>query len=394
MAAPESVLCLSHLRWGSGNGRPQQYLRRCARERVVAYVEEPVFDVSAPALELTRNDTGVLIAVPHLVADTAHARTEVVLRQMLDRVVLVLGDPRPVIWYSTPVAVEYCDHLQSTAIVYDCTGEIERLVGTSPKASAGERWLFEHADVVFTDSYSLCMHKRRATRHPNIHPLLSCVDFDHFGRAREQPIEPAEQDEIPRPRVGFHGVIDSRIDFPLLAELAAARPDLHFVMLGPIVGVDASALPQAANLHWLGARPRSRIPAYLAGWDVAMLPFVVGEATRSSSPLEPAEYLAAGKPVVSTPVADVVRPYGRCGLVWVGAGAGEFELAIDEALSSDRLARVAHADTYLLDHSWQPTWEAMWTQVQRAIASRPSSRTAAARRARRIELPSSAAVGG
>lgn len=380
MPARESVLCLANLRWGSGAARPHHLLGRCARQRPVAYFEEPVFDVSVPTLELAKTDQGVLVATPHLPPNGSRSQVEAAQRRMVNRVVAELGDPRPVLWYCTPMAVGFAGHLKSSAIVYDCTQEPSRVPGAAPELIERERQLFERADVVFTNGHSLCRHKRRTTRHPNIHPFVSCVDVARLGRARELIPEPPDQDEIPRPRVGFCGVIDERVDLRLLGELAGARPDLQFVMVGPILNIDPTTLPQAPNLHWLGRKSQQQILAYLAGWDVAMLPLVCGEATLFAASSQPAEYLAAGKPVVSTSIPDVVEPYGRGGLVWIGDGPGEFAEAIDDALASDRHARVAHADNYLFDHSWQCTWDEMWTHVEQAMASRATARAVGIRR--------------
>lgn len=351
------------------------------------YFEEPVFDASAPRLALSHPAKGVLLAVPHLPPNSSRTAAEAALRRMVNRVVAELGDVRPVLWYCTPMAVGYTDHLKPSAIIYDCTEapKPSRVAATSaPEWSERERWLFERADVVFTDSHSLCQHTRRTTRHANIYPMLSSVDLGHFGRAREPLVEPPDQDEIPHPRVGFCGVIDERIDTTLLGELARARPDLQFVMVGPIIGIDPATLPQSPNLHWLGSKSQTQIPAYIAGWDVAMLPLVCNEATLFTSPSKTAQYLAAGKPVVATPIPNVVEPYGRDGLAWIGDNFGEFADALDEALSSDRYARVIHADDYLADHSWQATWNEMWSHVERAMASRVPTRSGRARRPKSV----------
>jgi glycosyltransferase involved in cell wall biosynthesis len=391
MPLRNSILCFAHQRWHQhwpaaetplpSRSRTQSLLRWCARERPVAYFEPPRFDASTPALELTRDDTGVLVAVPHLVPDTAQVNSMAALRRMVDRVLGELGESPPVLWYATPMAVDYGGHLDPAAVVYDCSWELETFVAASLEARARERWLLTQADLVFTDCHSLHQHKRRTTRHPNIHPLLASVDFDHFGAAREQPPEPADQADIASPRIGYCGEIDDSVDLALLTELAAARPDLQLVMLGPIRLANLRALPQAPNLHWLGAKPHEQIPAYLAGWEVGMLPLVRGASVGSLPPCKPAEYLAAGKPLVSTSNPDVVEPYGRAGLVWLGDGAGEFADAIDEALASDRTARIAHADSYLFDHSWPEIWAQTRTQVLRAIEGRSGPLSVAPSRA-------------
>jgi glycosyltransferase involved in cell wall biosynthesis len=321
-----------------------------------------------------------LIAVPHLPAHAARAQADAAQRRMVNQVMAELGAPRPVLWHCTPLATGFTHQIEAAAVVYDCTRESARESGWSGELLERERWLLEHADVVFTNSHSLCRAKRKITGRRNIYPFLSGVDVTQFAQAREPLPCPPDQDEIPRPRIGYWGVIDERVDSRLLADVARARPDLQFVMVGPIVNVEPGTLPQSPNIHWLGAKPRERQSAYLAGWDVAMLPLRCSDAPLFVSPTKVGEYLASAKPVVSTRIADVIEPYGRNGLAWIADDPGDFAEAIEEALASDRPARVAHADIYLADHSWQSTWDAMWNHVERAMRSRGSSSRSVVRR--------------
>jgi glycosyltransferase involved in cell wall biosynthesis len=370
----EAILCLSHLRWNFVYQRPQHLLVRCARAHRVVFVEEPMFDASEPELELRAEDA-VTVAVPHLPIGTPDDIAEHAQRKMIDRVLYELNNPRPVLWYLTPMAIAFTHHVKARAVVYDCMDELSLFRGAPPVLTEREALLFKHADVVFTGGHSLYEHKRARSQHRNIHPFPSSVDVPHFARARAPLADPADQAAIPHPRVGFFGVIDERLDLELLAELADQRPELQLVMLGPVVKIAPDSLPLRPNLHWLGSKAYAELPAYLAGWDVAMLPFARNDATRFISPTKTPEYLAAGKPVVSTSITDVVRPYGRAGLAWIADTAGDFAAAIDEALRSDRAARVAHADDFLDGLSWDRTWREMWSHVQRAIEVRAALRS-------------------
>jgi UDP-galactopyranose mutase len=370
----ETILCLSHLRWNFVYQRPQHLLSRCAREHRVVFVEEPMFDASAPELEL-RAEGPVKVAVPRLPADTPPAIAEQAQRKMIDRLVYELDCPRPVLWYLTPMAIAFTHHVKPRAIVYDCMDELSLFQGAPAVLKDREALLLKHADVVFTGGHSLYEYKKAHSQHANIHPFPSSVDTAHFGRARHALAEPADQAAIPHPRVGFFGVIDERMDLELLSTLADQRPDLQLVMIGPVVKISPDSLPQRPNLHWLGSKSYHELPAYLASWDVAMLPFARNEATRFISPTKTPEYLAAGKPVVSTSITDVVRPYAREGLAWIADSAGEFATAIDEALRSDRTARIAHADAFLEGSSWDRTWSLMWAHVRRAIEARVALRS-------------------
>jgi UDP-galactopyranose mutase len=374
MPQSESVICLSHLRWNFVYQRPQHLLSRCARDHRVVFVEEPISDVSEPELEL-RAEGALTVAVPHLPADLAPDLAEAAQRRMIDRLVYQLDNPRPVLWYLTPMAIAFTNHLKARAVVYDCMDELSLFHGAPPVLKDREALLLKHADVVFTGGHSLYEYKRAHSQHRNIHPFPSSVDIAHFARARELLADPADQAEIPHPRVGFFGVIDERTDLALLAELAEQRPDLQFVMIGPVVKISPDSLPRLPNLHWLGSKTYDELPGYLSSWDVAMLPFARNDATRFISPTKTPEYLAAGKPVVSTSIVDVVKPYGREGLAWIADSAGEFAAAIDEALRSDRAARLAHADAFLAGLSWDRTWREMWTHVQHAIEARAALRS-------------------
>lgn len=332
----------------------------------MVFVEEPLFDASEPELEL-RAERALTIAVPHLRAGTVPDAAEHIQRKMIDRILYDLNNPRPILWYLTPMAIAFTHHVKARAVVYDCMDELSLFHGAPAALQEREAMLFKRADVVFTGGHSLYEYKRAHSQHRNIHPFPSSVDVPHFARAREPLAEPADQVAIPYPRVGFFGVIDERMDLRLLAELAELRPDLQLVMIGPVAKIAPDSLPRLPNLHWLGSKPYDELPAYLAGWDVAMLPFARNDATRFISPTKTPEYLAAGKPVVSTSITDVVKPYGREGLAWIADTASDFVAAIDEALRSDRTARVAHADAFLATLSWDRTWSEMWGHVQRAI---------------------------
>ena len=363
MRRGETILCLSHLRWGFVYQRPQHLLSRCARDRNVIFFEEPIFDAREPALAVTENASGVVVAGPHLPPDCTGDAAEQIQREMIDRIVAGLPSGDPILWFYTPMSLAFTNHVRARAIVYDCMDELSMFHGAPPALTFRERQLLQRADVVFTGGHSLYEHKR--TQHTNIHAFPSSVDVPHFAEARELMVDPDDQAAIPHPRIGFFGVIDERMDLQLIQELAESRPDLQIVMIGPVVKIDPARLPRRSNIHWLGCKTYEELPAYLAGWDVAILPFARNDATRFISPTKTPEYLAAGKPVISTSIRDVVRPYGEQGLAWIADCAADFAQAIDEALVSDRAARIAHGDAFLADLSWDRTWREMWAHVER-----------------------------
>jgi UDP-galactopyranose mutase len=259
-----------------------------------------------------------------------------------------------VLWYYTPMALPFSRQLAPVAVVYDCMDELTGFAGAPAALGPLEAELLARADLVTTGGRSLFDAKR--ARHPNVHAFPSSVDVDHFASARVPGgAEPRDQAAIPRPRVGFAGVIDERMDLGLVRDLAEARPDWHLVLLGPIAKIDPASLPRALNIHYLGLKSYAELPAYLACWDVGMLPFAHNDATRFISPTKTPEYLAAGLPVVSTSIRDVVDPYGAQGLARIADGAGAFARAIEQALAEDRAARLSAADELLARTSWDDT---------------------------------------
>jgi UDP-galactopyranose mutase len=237
-----------------------------------------------------------------------------------------------------------------------------------------ERELFARADVVFTGGHSLYEAKR--AHHSNVHAFPSSVDAAHFASASGRTArlsEPADQRDLPGPRVGFFGVVDERMDLALVARLADELPACSVVIVGPVAKIDPSSLPRRPNLHWLGQKTYDELPAYLAGWDVALMPFALNDATRFISPTKTLEYLAAAKPVVSTAIRDVVTPFGELGLVRIGAGA-QFVEHVAAALRArgtpEEARRTASADAWVASTSWDRTWEAMHGLLRDATSRR------------------------
>ena len=370
------LICLSHLRWNFVFQRPQHLLTRCAREQRVFYVEEPLFDAESPWLDLQRCD-GVTIAVPHLPAGRAEADAVAMQRRLIDHLLATERIHRYVLWYYTPMALAFTDHLKPQGIVYDCMDELSAFAHAPAALKLHEAELLRRATLVFTGGQSLYEAKRHA--HPSIRAFPSSVDVEHFGRARDITSEPPDQAAIPHPRLGFFGVIDERMDIDLVAGVAAARPDWQIVMLGPVVKIDAGILPRAANIHYLGSRTYQQLPQYIAGWDVALLPFARNEATRYISPTKTPEYLAAGKPVVSTSIRDVVRPYGQQGLVRIADTVPDFVRCCEAAMTEDAAARIRAADAFLRQTSWDGTWTQMRNLIDAALCQ--DSGTARASRA-------------
>ena len=231
---------------------------------------------------------------------------------LLGRHVTAMGIRAPLLWFYTPMALPWAASIEPSVVVYDRMDELSAFRGAHPALRAREEDLLARAGVVFTGGHSL--YEATRMRHPNVHEFPSVVDLDHFARAREPLREPPDQASLPRPRIGWFGVIDERTDLELLAGIADLRPDWSFVLVGPIVKIDPATVPARPNLHVLGMRGYDDLPGYIAGWDAAIMPFARNTSTRFISPTKTPEYLAAGRPVVSTSIRDVVEPYERLGL--------------------------------------------------------------------------------
>jgi UDP-galactopyranose mutase len=363
------LVCLSHLRWDFVYQRPQHLLSRFAKERRVFFIEEPFFEDGPMQLEVTERECGVRVVVPRLPKELlSEGALDSVQRGMIDRLFAEHNINSHFLWYYTPMARAWTKHLQPVAVVYDCMDELSAFKGASSALKEREAELFKCADLVFTGGQSLYEAKRH--QHKNIFAFPSSIDAPHFAQARSLRDEPADQAAIPHPRLGFFGVIDERMDIELLDKMAEARPDWHLVMVGPVVKIDPATLPRRANIHYLGGKSYQELPSYLAGWDVALLPFARNESTRFISPTKTPEYLAAGCPVVSTSIRDVVRPYGELGLVHIADTPSEFIASIEAAMNEDAATRLSEVDAFLSQTSWDRTWGRMAELIEDVITAR------------------------
>jgi UDP-galactopyranose mutase len=357
-SAMTTLFVFSHLRWDFVFQRPQHLMTRLARRHRVCFLEEPVFAAGAARLERRTVEHNITLLRPHTpIAEPGFNDAQIrairpLLHGLLEDDDLLDGDVTA--WFYTPMALPLLSSVQAQHVVYDCMDELSAFKNADPALPGLERALLRRADLVITGGQSLYEAKKH--QHHNIHPMPSSVDVEHFAKARRCKDEPADQCAIARPRLGFFGVIDERLDIALLKGLADAKPDWQIVMIGPIVKIDPADLPRRNNIHYLGPKSYLELPRYIAGWDVALLLFARNDATRFISPTKTPEYLAAGKPVVSTSIRDVVNPYGEMGLVRIADTVQEFGAACEAALREPPAARRAKADAYLKNTSWDRTW--------------------------------------
>lgn len=386
--AGHPLLVFSHLRWDWVYQRPQHIMSRMANYRHVHYIEEPVHCPGTDAhWEHASPTTGVTVWRPCTpIGEPGFCRAQVpTLLHLVQELVNRENLTDCVAWFYTPMAVPLVKSLQPAGIIYDCMDQLAAFKLAPPEIVPHEAELFKLADVVFTGGPSLFRSKR--DRHPNVHCFPSSVDEQHFAQARTARPEPPDQAPLPRPRLGYFGVIDERMDLPLIAALADNRPNWQLVMVGPCTKIDPSRLPRRPNLHYTGQQPYERLPDYLAGWDVCLLPFALNKSTQFISPTKTLEYLAAGKPIVSTPITDVAEPYGD--IVLIANTHAEFirccERALEESVATRR-HREARARELLAGTSWDATVKTMNDHVEQAIRKhRPTGRSSAA--AARSHIP-------
>lgn len=371
-----TLLCFSHLRWNFVYQRPQHLMSRFAKVYRTFYFEEPVFigEATDDYIDVQEDkNSAVTILTPMLTNNHADPPSQR-LRVLLDRTITNYNITDFIAWYYTPLALEFTDHLVPSLTVYDCMDELSAFKNASPEIPYFEEELFKRSDIVFTGGYSLYEAKKGS--HKNIYPFPSSVDKRHFMRAREVQHDPIDQAEIPHPRIGFFGVLDERLDIALLKATALLLPDWHFIMIGPTVKIDPQDLPVANNIHYLGGKTYDQLPSYLAGWDIAFIPFAQNESTRYISPTKTPEFLAGGRPVIATPIVDIVQPYGEAGLVAIAATPEEVAAAVTSISNNkDEKARLTRVDDFLKDNSWENTFYQMYKLMHELVGTKKNIHT-------------------
>ena len=353
------LIVLSHVRWGAVSQRPQHLLTRLACHFDVYFVEEPVFADAEPALMSATHQNGVEVLTPRTkeFASGWHDSQLNATRPLLADFMLSRGLGEPLVWLTTPMALPLVADLEPRAVVYDCMEDLASSKSAPPELAAREMALMELADIVLTAGPSL--HAAREGLHPNLHCVPNAVDAAHFapGNLDGDDVESAVAIELhrgmPHPRLGFFGTIDERLDLALVAAIADARPDWQIVMVGPVVAIAPSALPQRTNIRWAGAQRHEALPHLMSHWDACLLPLVVDETTRFASPASTLEYLAGGQPVVATPIRDVVSLYGT--VAHIAEDAAQFVAVIEHLLAepaSVRAERRLRAQALVDAHSW------------------------------------------
>lgn len=365
-------MALSHLRWNFVWQRPQQFLSRFAAKHPILFIEEPDYCLDeGTRIEVSRPMANVTVVTPQF-ARSLRGTDQVgpmMLHTTREAMAHANADGKfdaPLLWVYSPMESAWAlDEFPVRAIIYDCMDELSQFHGAPKELIDNERRLMDRADIVFCGGYELWMKKSR--QHPNAHFFGCGVEYDHFAQAQNKSLPlPEDVANIAHPTAGWFGVVDERMDYDLLGKVAQLRPNVNFVVVGPVVKVDPASLPQAPNLHWLGGRDYKVLPDYCRAFDVCLMPFALNEATEFINPTKALEYLATGNPVVGTPVADVVRQYADT--ILIASTAEDFAHCIDRALENPDSTMISKGIERAKDSSWERTVDHMQNLIEDAVA--------------------------
>ncbi len=362
------IICLSHLQWEETLfQRPQQLMLRMARQVRVLYVASCATRAYAQARlkgnarfwqgQVNENLHYYNVPFPPL-SRRFPALRQWHVKRMVSRAKSLAAKHKfqdAALWLYYPSFIDYIDQIPHSRLVYDCMDQFRGFVCSDAQIEEQEQRLLAKADVVFTGGRSLQRSKE------GINPATYCfpsgVDVDHFRKAalEETPV-PADIASLPHPILGYFGAIDERIDTALIEALCRHRPDASIVFIGPMVG-QVNLPRECANFHDLGKKNYSELPGYLKAFDVCLMPFVQSELTRHISPTKTPEYLAGGKPVVSTPVPDVIADYAD--VVHVAEDTPRFLQAVDAVL------RDGYASNALQEKARAQSWDAIAAEMMK-----------------------------
>ena len=345
----QCIVVGSHLRYDGVRQRPQHIVSRLARRVPVLFVEEPLSSAS---------DENELIATDGLEVLRPRRRDgDGSVDAALQRRVAAWIGARPVLfWFYSPMLSALADVVPEAPLVYDCMDELAAFAFAPGAMRDRERALLARAGLVFAGGRSLYDARRALGAKVRLEP--SGVESERFATAASLEMHPLFA-HLARPLCAYVGVVDERIDLAIVERLADRVPSVALV--GPVVKIEPRAVPRRANVHCTGQMPYADLPALLAGTDVAIMPFARNAATEHISPTKTLEYLAAGKPVVSTSIADVVADFGD--IVTLADGPEAFADACAEV--APHAGRRARGLARAQGHSWNAIVERMWAALER-----------------------------
>ena len=376
------LVVVSHLRWNFVWQRPQQLLSRLAKTHRILFIEEPEFapEGAEPAPILCEVMPNLTTLTPQISKADA-GETDLWLWPCRDQITAQVRDAmrkmslsRRALWMYTPTPEFMVKVVAPDMLVYDVMDELANFKFAPAELKENEKRLLGQSAVVFTGGASLYDSKKH--HNPNTHLFASGVDGAHYEKACHPDTTPPEwMQDIPGPRAAYIGVIDERLYHDLIGKMAAARPDVQFLICGPIVKVDPAHLPQAPNLHYPGQQTYDDLPRILSGTDICLMPFAINEATKYISPTKTLEYMATHRPIVSTPIRDVVRFYSD--IVYLADDHDGYIAQIDAALNEAaevRATKRLREKKILAEQAWDAIAASMDTLMLKEWAKTPTGR--------------------
>lgn len=364
-----AIIVFSHLRWDFVYRRPQHLLSRLAAHYAIVFVEPPQRRDGRAGFQMCSPAPNILVCQPLAPVDCDGFHDEHLPHLQEPLRELLHAYDEHIAWFYTPLALPLLQALRPQMVVYDCVDATAAGASAFAQLLQKESALLKAADIVLAGGPGL--YRARRERHANVYCVPDSVDAAHFLPALDRANSHPAHRHIPGPRLGFYGVIDERFDADLVAQLADAHAQWQIVLVGPVTGIDPAALPQRANIHYLGEQPYEALPQFLAGWDVCLLPYKVNDATRFASPPGVLEYMAAELPIVGTPVADVADAYRD--IVAVAHDAHGIVAACEAALlaSKEELAvRVEKMRKVVSGTSWDAAAAQVREALERELARR------------------------
>ncbi len=366
-----AIICFSHLSWDWNLfQRPQQLMLRFSKNFNVLYVSGCSFryflkDVfREEKLHSYEINDNLMVYIPfglptfQMRFSPAVYLNKILEHSLVKRKIKKLRIRNPILWLYHPRYIWTIGNFKEELIIYDCMDDFTSLISPYENRERNirdERGLLKRADIVFAGGHSIADLKRNSRDDILVFP--SAVDIEHFKRALANDIMvPDDIKDIPHPILGYWGAIDERLDHRLLEGLAMRHPDWSVVLLGPVVKQkikNLSYLDSIKNIFWLGPKDYSLLPNYAKAFDVCLNPFVLTREGKHLSPTKTLEYLATGKPVVSTPITDVVRFYD--GVVSIAGGIEEFEIAVKKCIEEDSESMKQRRVVFTEDKSWENT---------------------------------------
>lgn len=371
------IIVHSHLGWDWVWQRPQQFHSRLSKSHPILFVEGPVVTDQLTTSRVTLREVSdypnIVVLQMQMPASrwSDGAWVDAERRRIVQSVLegpLSRKFENPVQWFYDPMAVTaFAGQMDEQANVYDCMDELSQFKGAPPELVRRERDLLAVADVVFAGGPKMARSKSRFNS--NCYSFGCGVDIKHFGKARHGRTRvPADIASMSGPVLGYIGVVDERLDYELLAALADHNPSWNVAIVGPSTKVDPADFPKRSNLHFLGGRDYSQLPAYAKGFDVCMMPFAKNAATEYINPTKALEYMATGRPIVSTDVEDVVLQFSD--VVHIATGHGEFIADCEASLEEPNARRIQSGMRMARNNSWESIVSRLERHVEEVFAQK------------------------